>query len=344
MAAAAIDYSQILFDASGKPYWHRADGSKVYLPPLVAMQSGDARAVEWARSMGVYQDGQGQVVNQSAPGASLWKTRGEWDQDAGEWHQGTNWNNIASIAVGGYMAAPAIAAALPSAGGAGVVADAAPNIASTSGMAGASSVGTGGLTTAGTLGAAPGASVLPSTSIAGAHAAVPGAPMAGNGGFLGPMKDLLTDPKFLFNTGANLASGYMGARAAGKAADQQAQSAREALELQRGIYTQQRSDQLPWLNAGRGAVSTLSRLMGVDSNPADAMPFGQSAPQMQPQRSPFPSQTIQSGQQAQPRASLGMLGGGQQQMVMLRAPDGETRQVPMQQAEQLIARGATRVN
>lgn len=145
----AIDYSQILFDGSGKPYWRRQDGSKVYLPPLVAMQSNDPRAVEWARSMGVYRDEAGQVTNQSAPGSSLFKERGHWDQDTGGWKQDTNWNNIASIGVGAMMGAPYLAGAFG--GGA-----ASPAAAASQGSAAANGT-------------------LASSSIPGLHTAVPGA-------------------------------------------------------------------------------------------------------------------------------------------------------------------------
>lgn len=198
---------------------------------------------------------------------------------------------------------------------------------------GAAAGGAGG---AGGSSAAPAAAgLIPSTSTGAAMstAATPlavsgGSSMAGAGGtgFLGSMQNLLTDPKFLVNAGANVLGGVLTSRAAGKAADQQAQAARDSLNLQRNIYEQGRSDQMPWLNAGRGAVTTLSRLMGVDGvNPAAAMP-----------------QTSPQGQQAMPRSPMAQLatGGG---TVLMRAPDGSTRPVPMAQVAQLEARGAQRV-
>lgn len=145
----AIDYSQVLFDAQGKPYWRKADGSKAYIPPLVAMQSNNPRAVEWARQMGVYTNASGQVVNRSAPGQSLFKERGHWDPDRGEWDQDVNMNTIVSMGVGGAMAAPYVAGALAGSGGA-------------QGATGAA-------------GASANSGTLASSSIPGLHAAVPGA-------------------------------------------------------------------------------------------------------------------------------------------------------------------------
>ena len=112
MAYDAPDFSTILFDEQGKPYWRTASGGRSYLPPLAAMQSNNPRAVEWARSMGVHRTADGQVVNQSAPGGSLFKERGHWDPEQGGWAQDTNWNNILAMGTGAMIGAPYLGAAL----------------------------------------------------------------------------------------------------------------------------------------------------------------------------------------------------------------------------------------
>lgn len=115
MAQAPIDYSKILFDATGKPYWLRGDGAKVFLPPLAAMQSNDPRAQAWAKSMGVYRDEAGTITNQSAPGANFAQERGHWNDETGQWDQNTDWTNI----IGTSLAALPIGAGAASAFGGG---------------------------------------------------------------------------------------------------------------------------------------------------------------------------------------------------------------------------------
>src|SRR5690554_5181476 len=99
MAYVPIDYSQVYFDEQGRPYWMRSDGQRVFIPPLTAMTLDNPRAVEWARSMGVYRTPDGQVVNQSAPGGSFLRERGHWDSTTGQWKQDLNMNNLVSLGV-----------------------------------------------------------------------------------------------------------------------------------------------------------------------------------------------------------------------------------------------------
>jgi hypothetical protein len=68
--------------------------------------------------------------------------------------------------------------------------------------------------------------------------------------------------------GTSLASAAIGSHAAGKASDQQQESADKALALQQQMYQQQRADVAPWRNAGGQAVTTLSGLMGLPAGPA----------------------------------------------------------------------------
>lgn len=317
-----IDWSQPLqFDASGKPFLITASGKRSYLPPATAAQMSDPRAQQWAASMGevLARDASGTVTglaSNAAPDASFTKSRGEWNPTTGQFDQSINQGGLGGLIEG----SAAVAAPL-------IIGPALANLAAggvTSAATGSASGGGGSAAGAG------GAAVLPSTSTGAAMSTTSMAPVVGTGGsvagetgFLASMQNLLTDPKFLFNTGANVLGGYMSSRAAGKAADQQAKAAQASLDLQRNIYEQGRADQMPWLNAGRGSVTTLQRLMGVDSNPASTMP-------------------MTSSQQAVQRNPMQQLAGGGE-MVTMRAPDGSTRPVPAAMVGQLEARGAQRV-
>jgi hypothetical protein len=103
----------------------------------------------------------------------------------------------------------------------------------------------------------------------------------------------LLNPVNLVNMGMNGVGAYLSSRAANKAADQQAESAREALALRRDMYERDMANQAPWLSAGTGAVMTLANLMGTPM----PMPAG-----MRPQSGP--------GAQAVPRVGATPLGGG----------------------------------
>jgi len=112
-------------DASRAPQWDdkgpfmiSQTGQKQYIPPISAAQyRDDPRMIEWAKQQGVFIDEQGQVQNTAAPGGSLFKERGHWNPDTGQFDQDINWGNIASMGVGGMIAGPAIAGALAGAGG-----------------------------------------------------------------------------------------------------------------------------------------------------------------------------------------------------------------------------------
>lgn len=143
--------------------------------------------------------------------------------------------------------------------------------------------------------------------------------------------------------------------AAGSAADKQTAAANQATQLQRDIYNQQRTDQMPWLNTGRGAVSTLGRLMGIDSNPAPVSALT-SAPQIQA-HTPSPNATY-TGQfavnrttgvpaQSQPMPLSSVLPGNVSSyaggMVRMRAPNGFVGPVAASDVAHYEALGATRV-
>lgn len=78
----------------------------------------------------------------------------------------------------------------------------------------------------------------------------------------------------LIGAGASLLGGLFGASSAKKAANAQAQSAREARQLQKYMFDTSRADQMPWLDAGRTALSTyMGQLDGTgDKNAFQATP------------------------------------------------------------------------
>ncbi len=350
VADYTYDYTNVQWDASGKPYVMSQSGKRSYLPPAQAAQMSDPRLRQWAASMGqvISRDDSGNatgVVSNASPGSTFAKSQGAWNSGTGQFDQSMNQGGLGGLIEGAaglavpLVVGPALAGL---AGGAGAfpepVAGAwdAPTAAFS--PTGVASTTVPGSVAAG--GAAPIATTTPAWASGGAlsgaatgpvaSASATGASMASTAaptGFLGSMKNLLTDPKFLIGTGANVLGGILSSHAAGKAADKQAAAAKQSLDLQRNIYEQNRNDQMPWLNAGRGAVSTLSQLMGVNGiNPAST--FSQTSPQ--------PQQAVQ-------RSPLAALAGGGGGMVNMRAPDGSTRPVPAAMAAQLEARGAVRV-
>jgi hypothetical protein len=234
MAQAAINYSTIYFDNVGKPYWMRADGTKVYLAPLVAAQSQDPRAKQWAQSMGVVVDPDGRVAqNDSAPGGSYFKERGHWNAETGQWDQDTDWENI----IGTSLAALPLAAGGAAALGGG----------STPAAAGSSSQ------------APLASSTIPNAHLAvpttagmvsqGVSQTVPSVPRFGNGGgtppgggsFLDRITDFATDPSKLAGLAAlipGLATAFGGGGGNSASEDALLDEAREGMALQRGRIQQ----------------------------------------------------------------------------------------------------------
>ena len=74
----------------------------------------------------------------------------------------------------------------------------------------------------------------------------------------------------VIGAGASLIGGMMGSNAAKKAAEMQAQSAREQLALQRQMYGETVTRNQPWLNTGGGANNRLATMLGTGGNAGDA--------------------------------------------------------------------------
>lgn len=174
------DYGQLQWSPDGRPYLVDASGKRYFVPPIVAAQyRDDPRALQWAASQGAHIGAAGgSDTVTGAPDSTLTASRGVWNPDTGQYEQGANWDNIASLGVGGLIAAPYVAGAL-AAGGSG---------AGASGLA----AGTG----AGSAGAAP----LASAAIgSGAVPAITGAAS-------GAVTAAMTAPSIIAPVASSLAS------------------------------------------------------------------------------------------------------------------------------------------
>ena len=118
-------------------------------------------------------------------------------------------------------------------------------------------------------------------------------------------------------------------QAADKAATLQSDLGNKSLDFQRQMYETGRADMMPWMNMGRSALGALGQGMGLQggSAPAGGPPMGG------------------PGGGGMPLGAMGQQRSLYKapQMVMMRAPDGSTKQVPMAMAPHFEARGAVRV-
>lgn len=101
----------VQWDERGRPYWNVSDGSRHYIPPVVAAQyRDDPRMLAWAKSQGATLAGDpgGITSGTSVPGAGFFRSRGVWNSREGTYDQPINWGNLASLALGGAMAGPMV--------------------------------------------------------------------------------------------------------------------------------------------------------------------------------------------------------------------------------------------
>lgn len=120
------------------------------------------------------------------------------------------------------------------------------------------------------------------------------------------------------NAGTNLAGGAMQAHAQGKASNVQAQYAQQALDFAKQQYADAIKNFAPYMQASQGATAKLTDFLN------QSRPSSMGAPT--------------SGT---PGMSLGaMAPGGGGQMVTLKAPTGQVKQVPAAQAQHYIDLGA----
>lgn len=111
----------------------------------------------------------------------------------------------------------------------------------------------------------------------------------------------------LVSGAGSLLGGLLGSSAADKAAKAQAASADKALALQDKMYTQTRADSLPWLAAGKTALSQYMGELGLSKTGADGKPF-----ESQFQKTPGYDFQVQQGEQGVTNnlAALGMKNSG----------------------------------
>jgi hypothetical protein len=139
--------------------------------------------------------------------------------------------------------------------------------------------------------------------------------------------------------GASIYGAHKASGAAKDAAKQQQQSAQQALALQREMYGQTRADLGPYREQGGQGLTALSALLGLPGPaPASSAPVGPTAPVPSSWHSMPPGATVTG--HAVPR---GTLPGTAPNFVTLRAPTGQLRAVPADQAAFYLARGASQV-
>lgn len=201
------------------------------------------------------------------------------------------------------------------------------------------------------------------TGLAGSSYTVPSATLGEAGGIGGTTAAMAGKPslgKRLFNalvgdsaeerlqTGLNLAGNILQSRQTSKAVDAQVAAANRALDLQRDIYLQQRSDLMPYADMGRGAIGDMGRMTGTTPVSAPTLaslsqPSGPSSSGITGERGAPPPHDGNPNNapvtgQAVPRAgSLSTLGSAG--MVNMVSPDGRPARVPQNQVQAALQAG-----
>jgi len=149
--------------------------------------------------------------------------------------------------------------------------------------------------------------------------------------------------------GGSVGAAALAAHGASSASDEQAQAAQAALDFAKQKQSEQLAQEQPYLALGQQAVAQLPNMVRPMPNYAMPTPYGY--PQ-QPTSLSGMNQPLVRGpvQTTQPVAPPVMQGGApsqaaqlNQQTVRLQAPDGSQRDVPVQQAQFYISKGAKRV-
>ena len=142
--------------------------------------------------------------------------------------------------------------------------------------------------------------------------------------------------------GANLLGNEIQSRQTSKAVEAQVDAANRALELQKNVYLQQRSDLMPYADMGRGAIGDMGRMTGT--TPVSAPTRDYFADDRQAVRSPggtpttVPAANYTGGPgTAVPRGSLATL--GTTGTVNMLTPDGRPARVPQAQVQAALQAG-----
>jgi hypothetical protein len=134
------------------------------------------------------------------------------------------------------------------------------------------------------------------------------------------------------SAGTDVAKAAISANAAKNAAKTQSAAADKSLAFQQGIYGQQQQNFAPYLAQGQNAVQQLGQRA---AQPSPTFQPGRPTSFQSPPQTPMAS----LGQPQQGMAPQGAQGG----LWTIQAPDGTTKQLPAQMAQQFVARGAKRV-
>ena len=140
---------------------------------------------------------------------------------------------------------------------------------------------------------------------------------------------------------AGLGGALISSSAAKSAAETQAASGDKALALQKQMYDQTRADLQPWVTQGSSAVGTLGALMGLGGKVNGQTVAGTSAsPSTASQGATLGSLATPQNTQDMGLVHPAQQNGGEDRMVTIQAPTGETKQMPLSQAGQYLSRGA----
>lgn len=103
----AIDYQKVLWDDKGPYNADPVTGAKHYIPPMTAVEmTDDPRVVAWGQSKGAsYDPNNPAATTAGAPSGGLFSSRGQWNDQTGQYDQGINWGNILSLVVAGTLTA-----------------------------------------------------------------------------------------------------------------------------------------------------------------------------------------------------------------------------------------------
>lgn len=276
-------------------------------------------------------------VMQSAQAAGLQYSNSPW------------WAGL--LAMGSLMAGGAIAGAAAGGGTGAATSSYGPlaggyGAATTEAAVPASLAATGGPTLA-SIGAPATITGLTTPGV-GAVATSPGvvATTAGAGAAPSLWRQILGSNADIARTAISGVGNLIQSRQVSNAVQAQTEAANRALELQRNIYQQQRTDLAPFADVGRGAISDLARMTGTTPAASTTLPAFQApapnvAPTMTgPQGSPAPHDGNPNNApvvgQAMPR-TLATLGGDG--LVNMLSPDGRPARVPQAQVQQALAAG-----
>lgn len=209
-----LNYSDVRFDESGKPYWTTQRGARSYLSPAAAAQSPNLRAREWAAAQGerISRDATGAatgVLSNAAPQGGFVHSRGTWNPTTGQFDQSLNPGGLMGAIQGGAALAgplfvgPAIANAI----GAGATAAPVGSLSADGTIPFTTAPGVQAAALSGQVG--PAAGLGASGSVAGGAAGGAG---AASGGLAGLLKNLTSGNNLgsLVGLGTTLAHGLSG--------------------------------------------------------------------------------------------------------------------------------------